>query len=166
MFPSFAHRHGARRLLVALALFLAPGFMGPAAAAPTHWFDPATGLAIGGYDPLAYFTRRAPRKGLEEHEYTWRGSVWRFLNPGNQAAFARSPNVYAPRFSGYDPFSIANGRPTSGHPGIWAIHERRLYIFHNSANRRLWARDPSGIIARAEKNWPRVGRTLPGNSTP
>ena len=156
-----------RRGLALLLLALGPCLSSLAApAAPVHWFDHATGLALGGYDPLAYFTRHAPRRGHEDHELIWRGVVWRFLNSGNRAAFARDPLVYAPRFAGYDPFSVAIGRPAQGHPAIWAIHEDRLFLFHNAANRQSWARDPDGVIARAEGKWPELGRGLPGNSTP
>ncbi len=154
---------GVAPLLLALGLCLSS--LG-ALAAPTQWFDPATGLALGGYDPLAYFTRRAPRKGHEDQELRWRGVVWRFLSSGNRAAFARDPLVYAPRYAGYDPLSVAIGRPARGHPAIWAVHEDRLFLFHNAANRQIWAQDPDGVLARAEGKWPELGRRLPGNSTP
>lgn len=156
-------RWGAAAALLVLGLCLA----GLAArAAPTPWVDPATGLALGGYDPLAYFTRRAPRRGSEDQELIWRGVVWRFRNAGNRAAFALDPDVYAPRFSGYDPTSVAAGKPAQGHPAIWAIHAGRLYLFHDAASRQTWARDPDGVVGRAAERWPEVSRRLPGNSVP
>lgn len=70
-------------------------------AAPTAWRDNANGLALGGYDPVAYHVDAAPRRGMRDQEYTWRGVVFRFVNEGNLGAFKRNPEVYAPRFAGY-----------------------------------------------------------------
>lgn len=135
------------------------------AAAPV-WQDQATGLAIGGYDPVAYFTRGAPHRGDAKFEYAWRGAVWRFLNDGNRQAFARDPHVYMPRFAGYDAYAVTAGRTAEGSPSVWAIHGNRLFFFHNAANRRLWSQDPAGAIVRAERIWQRLVRTLPAGYGP
>jgi len=133
-----------------------------AAASPTPWSDSATGMAIGGYDPVAYFTLSTPSRGRGEHEAKWHGSIWRFVNSGNRDAFVRDPDVYAPQFSGYDAYAIASGRSTRGHPSIWAIRDKKLYLFHSSVNRRLWLLDAANTTARAKQSWPMLSQTLPG----
>src|SRR2546422_3799753 len=77
----------------------------PLGAATTEYVvtDRRTGLAIGGYDPVGYFTEEAPTPGRGEFEYTFAGAVWRFRNAGNRGAFVADPAVYMPRFGGYDP---------------------------------------------------------------
>ena len=147
--------------------WLAPAIAWPSLTLATSlapWVDPATGLAIGGYDPVTYFTNASPRAGRSEHEANWRGTTWRFVNPGNRQAFVRNPDVYAPQFSGYDPYAVAHGRSTRGHPAIWAIRANRLYLFYSPANRQLWLRDADAITARAEQSWRALARTLPGYS--
>src|SRR5689334_21469075 len=65
--------------------------------------DRNTGLAISGFDPVAYFTDGAALMGRASYEQAYAGAVWRFRNEGNMAAFAADPDIYAPRFGGYDP---------------------------------------------------------------
>ncbi|AXS41752.1 hypothetical protein [Breoghania sp. L-A4] len=90
----------------------------PATRLPTNsrdiLVDPMTGLALLGYDPVAYFVDRKPRRGERRYELFWSGVVWRFVNEGNMAAFEAAPEVYAPQFGGYDPLVLASGpRPTA-----------------------------------------------------
>lgn len=156
----------APRLLARTALWLALCVPGPGAIAhadPRVWQDPATGLAIGGYDPLAYYTRETAAKGDEDHELRWGGAAWRFLNPGNRAAFERHPAVYAPRFAGYDPYALADGRAVRGLPSLWARRGERVYLFANPGNLRLWKESPDALIARAEANWPALATGLPSS---
>ncbi len=73
-----------------------------------------TGLAISGFDPVAYFTEGKALFGRAEFELNLEGSVWRFNNEGNRGAFEKNPEVYAPQFGGYDPVAIGRGRVRSG----------------------------------------------------
>src|SRR5690349_10284155 len=84
--------------------------------------DRYTGIAINGFDPVAYFTDKAPRLGLSDHEMALSGVTWRFRNEGNMAAFAADPDVYAPQFGGYDPVGVARGVAAAGHPEVFLIH--------------------------------------------
>jgi YHS domain-containing protein len=76
----------------------------------------ATGLAISGFDPVAYFTEGKALFGRAEFELNLEGSVWRFNNEGNRGAFEKNPEVYAPQFGGYDPVAIGRGRSVQGIP--------------------------------------------------
>lgn len=144
--------------LLTLALL---ALAGAPQAAPITWRDAATGFAIGGYDPVAYFTRRKPVPGRPEHQLVWRGASWRFENQGNLDAFRRDPLTYAPRFAGYDATGVAEGRTVAGSPIIWALHDGRLYLFHDAVNRRLWTKDPEPQLAQALKCWEVLSRDLP-----
>lgn len=128
---------------------------------PAVWQDHATGLAIGGYDPVAYFTKSKPQPGHESVELIWGGAIWRFISTGNRAAFKLHPHVYAPGFAGYDAYALANGRTTAGVPLIWAHHGNRIYLFHNAANRKLWSEQPDVIIGKAKTNWKTLSLFLP-----
>ena len=119
-----------------------------------------TGLAIDGFDPVAYFVDGAPKVGRAELEFRFHGATWRFQNEGNRAAFAASPEVYAPRFGGHDPLAVARGAATPGHPALWLIADQRLYLFYSAEARAAFARSPESAIEAAERNWPGVQRTL------
>ena len=149
-----------------VATIWAAGFASiPVRAATTEWVvtNRYTGLAIDGFDPVAYFVEAAPKEGRGELEFRSDGAVWRFLNEGNRSAFAAAPEVYAPRFGGHDPMALARGAATSGHPALWLIAEQRLYLFYSAEARAAFARDPEAAIEAAERNWPAVQRTLVRN---
>src|SRR5437870_9340989 len=71
--------------------------------------DRHTGLALYGFDPVAYFTDAKPMAGRPDFEYWFGGAIWRFRNEGNRAAFIARPDVYAPRYGGYDALALARG---------------------------------------------------------
>lgn len=119
-----------------------------------------TGLAIDGFDPVAYFVDAAPALGRPELELRLRGAVWRFRNEGNRAAFTANPDVYMPRFGGHDPLALSRGAATAGNPMLWAIAGERLYLFYNAAARAAFVADPDNAVAAAERSWPAVQRTL------
>jgi hypothetical protein len=119
-----------------------------------------TGLAIGGYDPVAFFTDGKPREGSADFEFRYGGAVWRFCNIGNRDAFAERPDVYMPGFGGYDPTSVARGVATAGNPNVWLIAGQRLFLFYDQGRLEKFVADSDGLLAEAERNWPAVMHTL------
>lgn len=122
--------------------------------------DRNSGLAIYGYDPVAYFTDRTARLGRASLELKHAGVAWRFRNEGNREAFARDPAIYMPQFGGHDPVAIAGGIARAGHPDFWAIHNDRLFLFYSESALKAFKADPQLVFAQAEANWPDVIRTL------
>lgn len=98
--------------------------------------------------------------GRPELELNLDGAVWRFSNEGNRGAFAKHPEVYSPRFGGYDPVAIGRGRSVPGHPLIWVVVGQRLYLFYSEQTRASFLADPGRIIDTAERKWPEVARNL------
>ena len=121
--------------------------------------DRHTGLAIGGYDPVAYFTDGKPVPGRPGVEASQAGAIWRFCNDNNRAFFLARPDVYAPRFGGYDPVDAARGVIIAGRFNVWLISGDRLYLFSREENRDAFARDPSRFAAEATANWPHLKAT-------
>ena len=119
-----------------------------------------TGLAISGFDPVAYFTDGKPELGRSGLELNLGGAVWQFRNEGNRAAFAERPDVYMPRFGGYDPVAIARGVSVQGHPLIWAVVGERLYLFYDAEARAAFLADPGRILVAAERKWPAMAKDL------
>jgi len=119
-----------------------------------------TGLAIGGYDPVAFFTDAKPMAGSADVEFRYGGVIWRFCNVGNRAAFAERPDVYMPQYGGYDPLGVARGVAVASNPNVWIIVGERLFLFYDPARRETFAADSARFIAAAERKWPAVLRTL------
>jgi len=147
--------------LAALALVLcAPSPVVRGATTERIVVDWHTGLAIAGYDPVAYFTDGKPMPGSADIELRYGGAVWRFCNVGNRAAFARRPDVYMPRYGGYDPVGVAHGVAVTGNPTVWLISGERLFLFYDGARLEKFKAEPEQILAAAERKWPEVMAAL------
>jgi hypothetical protein len=123
----------------------------------TDW---RTGLALHGMDPVAYFSDGRPLPGRADLELRFAGAVWRFRNEGNRAAFMANPEVYAPRFGGYDPMAVARGVATPGNPLIWRIFADRLYLFYSPQTRAQFEADPARVIAAGVARWPELQASI------
>jgi YHS domain-containing protein len=146
-----------------IALGFCAGIVAPAAGGVTDKpvvVNPNTGLAISGFDPVAYFTDRKPEIGRPDLELQVDGVVWRFVNEGDRAAFKDHPEVYAPRFGGYDPVALARGNSVPGHPLFWAVSGERLYLFYSAEARAAFLAEPRRYIEAATRKWPEVARAL------
>jgi len=153
--------YGASIAAIACLLLLALAPVPPAAATTERLVvDWHTGLAIGGYDPVAFFTDGKPTLGSPDFEFCYGGAVWRFRNIGNRDAFAARPDVYMPQFGGYDPLGVARGIAVAGSPSIWLITDGRLFLFYDRDRLEIFAADSARIIAAAERKWPDVLQTL------
>jgi hypothetical protein len=150
--------------LLAVPLLLAAlclgSWSGSASTTERIVVDRLTGLALSGFDPVGYFTDAQPVLGREDVELGYGGAVWRFRNEGNRAAFATDPQVYLPRFGGYDPISIGRGVSVPGHPEIWLISRQRLYLFSTRKARDAFTAQPDAALSLAERKWPEVARAL------
>lgn len=150
-----------RLILLVCMTLIGQSFAGPVHAANEPIVvNPNTGLAISGFDPVAYFTDGKPTFGRPELELRIEGVVWRFRNEGDRAAFADNPEIYTPRFGGYDPVAIANGKSVPGHPLFWTVSGERLYLFYSDDARATFLADPDRVLSRANHKWPDVARTL------
>ena len=71
----------------------------------------------------------------------------------NRAAFEGHPEIYQPRYGGYDPVGIARGVALAGSPLVWSIVGDRLYLFYSEAARATFIADPQAAIAAADGRW-------------
>lgn len=156
------HESYRRRLQGVLFAFLAgicavcAGFAARATTTERVVANRFSGLAIEGFDPVAYFVDRHPVLGLPDFEAAEAGAVWRFHNEGNRASFVAHPDIYGPQFGGYDPTDVARGVTFAGNPRFWVIAGERLYLFGLEANRDAFAADPAGYLRHASARWPQL----------
>ena len=128
----------------------------PARAATTERIvvNRFSGVAIEGFDPVAYFVDGAAMQGTAEFEANLWGAVWRFRNDGNRAEFLAHPEVYGPQYGGYDPVDIARGVLNAANPRFYVIAEQRLYLFSREDNRDAFAANPDRFLYEVGKRWP------------
>lgn len=144
------------RWVQALTFILAVGAAVSPAIAEAGTFYNVTwrGVAVKGYDPVAYFTDEKPVKGKQMYELEWQGARWRFANDRNRETFRADPERYAPRYGGYCAYGIAVGGLYNIKPEAWSIVDGRLYLNKNLEVRETWKQDIPGYIERADANWP------------
>jgi hypothetical protein len=119
-----------------------------------------SGLAIEGFDPVAYFTDSQATPGVADFEACERGAVWRFRNDGNRASFVAHPEVYGPQFGGYDPVDLGRGVTYAGNPRFWVVSGQRLYLFGREENRDAFSADPARFLKDAGARWPALEQNL------
>lgn len=117
--------------------------------------DNRTGLALSGFDPVAYFLNDAAVPGLPDYELIHNGAVWRFASAANRDAFREAPQVYTPRFGGFDASGVADGRAIDADPRHFAVLGSRLYFFRSDENRQRFLNE-AALQAKAVERWPTV----------
>jgi YHS domain-containing protein len=139
------------RILASLAL----GFTLTVHAAGESNVD-LSGLALKGYDPVAYFTENKPAKGKAEFTARHEGATYRFASAANRDAFAAAPEKYSPQYGGYCAFGMAAGYKAPIEPDAWTVVDGKLYLNYNQSVRRQWSGDIPGYLRKADANWPQV----------
>jgi hypothetical protein len=109
-------------------------------------------LAIGGYDPVAYFTLGSATKGDPKHEYVWDESRYLFATAEDRKIFKANPGQYAPQFGGLCAIALADGTIVESNPEHWLITDGKLYLFRTSAGRDRFSRNLRENIEHAN-NW-------------
>ena len=157
MIPQCAAR---RRIVLCAGVMLAAAMLWPNDAAVARSPEIYTGIvsatAVGGYDPVAYFTDGKPVEGRRDISLTWKGVTWRFANEKNRDAFKANPETYAPQYGGHCAWAVSQGYTAKGDPKHWKIVGGKLYLNYNARVQKDWERDVPGNIANSEKNWPKV----------
>jgi len=114
------------------------------------------GVAVGGYDPVAYFKSGKPVPGSTAHVTEHEGATWRFATAENLQAFKAEPAKYAPQYGGYCAWAVSQGYTAKGDPKHWKIVDGKLYLNYDANIQSRWEGDIPGFIRKADANWPKA----------
>lgn len=145
-----------RRGLLAAVLALGVVAVAPRAAAAFEPVYSDGGAAIGGYDPVAYFTEGKPVAGSEAFTAEHDGATWRFASAANRDAFVADPERYAPQYGGYCAYAVSEGYTAEVDPDAWSIVDGRLFLNYSKSIQRRWERNRDERIATGDSNWPKI----------
>lgn len=147
--------HLTRRVLLAVALLVSAPLTAHAKSAQiyTGWLNSA---AVGGYDPVAYFTEGKPVAGNSGITHQWKGATWRFASEKNRDLFKAKPEAYAPQYGGYCAWAVSQGYTAKGDPNHWKVVDGKLFLNYDASVQRNWEKDMPGHIGNANRNWPKV----------
>ena len=114
------------------------------------------GIAIKGFDPVAYFTEQRPVKGSDGFEYVWNGAKWRFATAEHRDLFKADPEKYAPQYGGYCAYAVSQRKTADIDPEAWTVFKGKLYLNLNKDVQRLWDKKRKDYTRKADENWPRM----------
>ena len=139
-------------IAVALVFFAASPAI-PADRTPVSPVNAANGVAVMGYDVVAYFTVGRAMPGSDAHTHQWKGATYRFVSAENRARFAADPERYAPQYGGYCAYAMAIDRIADVDPERWAIVDGKLYLNNNRIVHAVWSVNRASNVGAGDRNW-------------
>jgi YHS domain-containing protein len=114
------------------------------------------GLAVKGYDVVAYFTEKQPLRGNPQYSYEYKGAIYDFVSAGNRDLFAKNPEAYLPQYGGYCTVGTSMGHKADIDPESWAVIDGKLYLNSSREAQKLFDKDPQSAIKKADRNWAKL----------
>ena len=111
------------------------------------------GIAIQGYDPVAYFTDNKAVPGNPGITASYDGAIYQFASTEHKTAFEANPGKYAPQYGGYCAYGASQGYNASIEPEQFTIAGGKLYLNYNSDVRKRWNQDRGSYISKADAYW-------------
>ena len=123
-------------------------------------FNLDDGLALSGYDAVAYINQSKALKGNRNFAVTHDGITYYFATAANKEAFGKDPARYEPAYGGWCAYAMgSNGEKVSVDPKTFKIVDGKLNLFYNKFfNNTLedWNKDESSLKKKAAINWQKV----------
>lgn len=114
------------------------------------------GVAIEGYDCVAYFHQEKALKGKSEFKVEAHGAVWHFSSEGNRDRFQADPGRYTPSYGGHCAWAMSSGKKAGIDPHSFKIVDDRLFLNYNAKIHEKWEADLKGLIAKADEHWKKL----------
>ena len=114
------------------------------------------GIALRGFDPVAYWTLEIARKGKIDFESEIDEVTWWFSSKRHKDLFDENPKKYIPQYGGFDAESIARGYVRVSDPSVFVIVKDKLYLHYSVEVQNRWAQNIIGNIDIADENWPEL----------
>ena len=117
------------------------------------------GVAIKGYDPVAYFTDGKPVQGKAEYNSHYKDGTFRFASAEHKKLFDSNPDKYAPQYGGFCAYGTATGHKADVDPAAFSVVDDKLYLNYNKSVQGKWKQDVPGYIVQANQQWPSVSKS-------
>ncbi|MGK0440824.1 MAG: YHS domain-containing protein [Pseudohongiellaceae bacterium] len=111
------------------------------------------GIAIIGYDPVAYFIEGKAVKGNENINYLHRGTTWYFSSEINRRLFSENEHHYLPQYGGYCAYAMSKGFVVSSDPEAFTVYNNKLYLNYSFSVRGSWSKDIHRNVEKADTHW-------------
>jgi len=120
-------------------------------------FNLQNGIAVNGYDPVAYFKESKAIKGKKELAVFDQGITYYFSSGENKDEFKKTPSKYEPQYGGWCAYAMGkDGSKVEIDPGTFKIIDGKLYLYYNkffNNTLKSWNKDESNLKTKADVNW-------------
>lgn len=142
---------------ILLACLLASWNFAVVSAADEEPLNAIDGVAMDGFDVVAYFKPGKPKKGLDEYSHEYKGQTWKFSSPGNLQAFQANPEDYEPQFNGWCAYAVSEGYAAEvDFIDGWSILDGKLYLNWSASVSKDFIAEQDRRKPDAEAQWPGV----------
>jgi YHS domain-containing protein len=140
-----------------IATIITIGFANAQAPLRAKHFNLEKGIAIQGYDPVAYINQNKAVKGNKQFAATVEGITYNFSTAANKDLFIKNPKNYEPQYGGWCAYAMgATGEKVEVDPETFKVLNGKLYLFYHSwVNNTLtkWNKDEANLKSKADKSW-------------
>ena len=112
------------------------------------------GIALQGYDAVAFFTDLAPVRGVPAYSARYQGATYYFASAEHRATFESAPEHYAPRYGGFCAYGASQQHAAPVEISTWQVIKDRLILNYSARVQRTFNKDQEGYLAKADANWP------------
>ena len=145
-----------KTLILTISLLI--GFTTSAFSAELVNVSGASGIAVQGYDPVAFFVDHKPTFGDPSISVEYKGATYLFASDKHKKMFEAKPHKYVPQFGGFCAYGAAVGALFPVETDTWQIHKGKLYLNLNPTILDVFNKDIDTNIAKAHKNWKELVR--------
>lgn len=117
------------------------------------------GIAISGYDAVAYFAESKPVEGKTDFSFDWKDAKWLFSSQANLDVFKANPTKYAPQYGGFCAYGVSENHKSPTDPNAWTIVDDKLYLNYSKKVKELWSKDIPSRIQKANELWPSLNKS-------
>jgi YHS domain-containing protein len=114
------------------------------------------GVAVKGYDVVAYFIEKRPMKGNPKYSYQYNRATYDFVSIEHLDLFAKNPEIYLPQYGGYCAVGTSMGHKADIDPESWTVIDGKLYLNSSKGAQKLFDKDPQSAINKADQNWAKL----------
>ena len=144
-----------KQILVILIAFISATSLAQVSKSKSNPINIENGVALQGYDPVAYFDNQVT-KGKIEISTNYKGGTYYFSSEKNQQAFLKNPSHYEPEFGGYCAYGMSEGHQAPVQPEAYTIVNNKLYMNYNLEVKKMWNKEQDERIKKAQINWEKI----------
>lgn len=144
------------RSILAAAALTALTLSAGSAWAQASAFNTVDGVALHGFDPVAYFDQHKPVKGTPDNSYTYQGVTYEFASKAHMETFQKTPDKFVPNYGGFCTTAVYEGVKADADPHVYAIHDGKLNVFYSDGAKAIFDKQTATVLKEAAAKWPEV----------